>query len=65
MDPIFTTGGIPAKAINGAAGLSIYSCGGGYTPGQAAIPYSDYRFIWPIPQSEIDANPIVTQNPNY
>lgn len=65
MDPVFTTGGIPAKALNGAGGLSIFVCGGGYTPGQAAIPYSDYRFVWPIPQSEIDANPIVTQNPNY
>ena len=65
MDPIFTTGGIPAKALNGAGGLSNYVCGGGYTPGQATISYADYRFIWPIPQSEIDANPIVTQNPNY
>ncbi|MEI9958545.1 MAG: hypothetical protein WDM90_20070 [Ferruginibacter sp.] len=57
-DPDFSPGGIPAKAVNGnngAAGFATYICGAGYTPGQAAIPYSDYRFIWPIPQSERDA----------
>jgi hypothetical protein len=64
-DAAFTTGGIPAKAVNGAAGLSIYNCGAGYTAGQAAIPYSDYRFIWPISSDEISQNPIVTQNPGY
>ncbi len=64
-DANFTTGGIPAKAVNGAAGLAIYNCGTGYTPGQAAIPYSDYRFIWPIPSDEVSQNPIVAQNPGY
>lgn len=67
-DATFGTGGIPAKAVNGnggAAGINSYNCGAGYTPGQAAIPYTDYRFIWPIPQSERDANPIIEQNPNY
>jgi hypothetical protein len=67
-DPDFSTGGIPAKAVNGnggAAGFASYVCGAGYTPGQAAIPYDDYRFIWPIPQSERDANPIIEQNPQY
>ncbi|MGL1311251.1 hypothetical protein ACSTKO_24895, partial [Vibrio parahaemolyticus] len=61
----YTTGGIPAKAVNGAAGLSIYNCGAGYTPGQAAIPYSDFRFIWPISSDEISQNPIIAQNPGY
>jgi starch-binding outer membrane protein, SusD/RagB family len=67
-DAPYSTGGIPAKAVNGnngANGFAQYNCGAGYTPGQAAIPYSDYRFLWPIPQSEIDANPIIKQNPNY
>ncbi len=67
-DPDFTTGGIPAKAVNGnngSAGFAAYVCGAGYTPGQAAIPYTDYRFVWPIPQSERDANPIIAQNPTY
>ncbi len=61
----YSPGGIPAKAVNGAAGLSIYNCGAGYTPGQAAIAYNDYRFIWPIPSTEITQNPVVIQNPEY
>jgi hypothetical protein len=65
LDADYTTGGIPAKAVNGSAGLAIYNCGAGYTPGQAAIPYSDYRFIWPIPSDEVTQNPIITQNPDY
>lgn len=67
-DATFSTGGIPAKAVNGnggAGGIATYICGAGYTPGQAAIPYSDYRFVWPIPQSERDANPVIAQNPSY
>lgn len=64
-DPDFSTGGIPAKAVNGAAGLAIYACNAGYTPGQAALPYSDYRFIWPIPSTEITQNPVIAQNPDY
>ena len=64
-DADYSPGGIPAKAVNGAAGLSIYNCGGGYVPGQAAIPYSDFRFIWPIPSTEITQNPVVAQNPEY
>ncbi len=65
MDPNHTTNGIPAKAINGASGAAIYGCGTPYTPGQAAIPYSDYRFIWPIPNNEIVQNPVIVQNPGY
>jgi hypothetical protein len=65
VDPVFSPGGIPAKAANGTAGLTVYNCGAGYTPGQAAIPYSDYRFLFPIPQAETSQNPIVAQNPGY
>ncbi len=65
MDANYTTNGIPAKAVNGANGLAIYNCGTAYTPGQAAIPYSDYKFIWPIPATEVVQNPIVVQNPDY
>lgn len=71
VDPDFNTGGVPAKALNGTASTSAtnpnppYNCGGGYTPGQAAIPYSDFRFIWAIPQTERNANPIIEQNPGY
>ena len=64
-DPNYTTGGIPAKALNGTSGLANFNCGSGYSPGQAGIPYSDYRFLWPIPATEITTNPIITQNPGY
>lgn len=64
-DPVYSPGGIPAKAVNASVGLAAYNCGGGYTPGQAAIPYSDSRFIWPIPLTETQSNPIIQQNPNY
>lgn len=65
MEANYTTNGIPAKAINGASGAAIYNCGAPYTPGQAGIPYADYRFLWPIPNDEIIQNPIITQNPGY
>ena len=65
QDPAFTTNGIPAKAINGASGAAIYGCGTPYTPGQVGFAYSDYRFLWPIPNDEIIQNPIITQNPGY
>jgi len=64
-DANYTTGGIPAKALNGTAGLSNFVCGAGYTPGQTAIPYANFLFLWPIPASEVVANPIVVQNPGY
>ena len=68
MDPIFTTGGIPAKAANGFSNANgtNYGCGNAIPAlTVAAIPYSDYRFLWPIPQDEIVQNPIITQNPGY
>lgn len=65
MDAAYTTSGIPAKAVNGASGAAIYYCGTPYTPGQAGIAYSDFRFLWPIPSAEIIDNPVVTQNPGY
>lgn len=65
QDAAFTTNGIPAKAINGAQGAAIYGCGTPYTPGQGAIAYSDFRFLWPVPAEEIIQNPVVVQNPGY
>ena len=39
------------------------------TPAQihAAIPYSDFRFLWPIPNSETNLNPVLAaqQNPGW
>lgn len=70
QDPIaeLRPGGIPAKVANaGVTGsaLAQYGIGVAVTLGQAAIPYSDFRFIWPIPAVEGTTNPIIVQNPNY
>ena len=27
--------------------------------------FTDALYLWPIPQSEIDLNPVLTQNPGY
>jgi hypothetical protein len=66
-DPVYSAGGgIPAKAVNASVKpFTVYNCGGSYTAGQGAIPYSDFRFVWPIPLTEIQQNPIVAQNPQY
>lgn len=65
-DPDYSTGGIPAKALNQSVKpFTTYSCGTAYSAGQDAIPYSDYRFIWPIPLTEIQQNPVIAQNPQY
>jgi len=68
QDPIaeLRASGIPAKVENGGiTTLSQYGIGLAVTTSQAAIPYSDYRFIWPIPATEITTNPIIVQNPSY
>lgn len=60
--------GIPAKVSNGGVTgttLAQYGFGKAVVTGQAAIPYSDFRFIWPIPALEITTNPIIVQNPLY
>lgn len=66
IDPVFGTNGVPDKMVNGYANIAVFNCGGA-TPatGTPAIPYSDYRFLWPIPQQERNTNPIVAQNPGY
>jgi hypothetical protein len=69
-DPVLGTGGIPAKIGTGAVRLSQYVCGGGSAPYASAltigaIPYNDFRFVWPIPLSETQTNPNYEQNPNY
>jgi hypothetical protein len=60
--------GIPAKVSNGGVTgttLAQYGIGLAVTLGQPAIPYSDFRFIWPIPGVEVTTNPIIVQNPGY
>jgi len=34
-------------------------------PGWRANPLPEYRLLWPIPQTALDANPNLTQNPGY
>ena len=67
--PYFPISGIPAKLANAKPAASLYTLGTPYTGalGTAAIPYSDYRFLWPIPQDEINANPTLAkqQNPGW
>ena len=67
-DVNFTTGGIPAKIGIGVSTLAMYSCGSGnatYTTAVSAFPYTDYRFLWPIPLSETQTNSNYAQNPGY
>jgi hypothetical protein len=66
QDPVFGAGGVPDKMVNGYNNISVYVCGGAVPAfGTPAIPYSDYRFLWPIPQQERNTNPIIEQNPGY
>lgn len=72
LDPVFGSGGIPAKANRTTTNWSrFYRTAENLTPSaipvQAAIPYADFRFIWPIPASETTVNPVLAkqQNPGY
>lgn len=58
-------GGIPAKFPNGAGGAAIYGIGVAFPTLDPAIPYADFRFIWPIPADEVTQNPVIVQNPGY
>lgn len=60
---------IPAKLSNSNPAASAYTLGTPYTGpyGVVAIPYSSYKYLWPIPQVEINANPTLAaeQNPGW
>ena len=66
-DDIQPIDGIPAKVANGNPAATAFTLGTPYTGpyGVTAIPGSDYRFLWPIPQDEINANPNLEQNPGW
>ncbi|MBC5841544.1 MAG: RagB/SusD family nutrient uptake outer membrane protein [Flavobacteriaceae bacterium] len=66
--------GIPAKVANGgfsslALATPAYALGTPYTGALTvnAIPYTDFKFIWPIPILETNSNPTLRaqQNPGY
>jgi hypothetical protein len=69
LDPDFTTGGIPAKMTFGNATFATYNWAGNptLTKNIAAVPYADYKFLWPIPADELARNPTLAsqQNPGY
>jgi len=69
LDPLFNTGGVPAKVAYASTTIASWNPAVPYTGARAiiAIPYADYRFIWPIPQSETTTNPVLRaeQNPNW
>jgi len=62
--------GIPAKLDNSVPPASAFDLDAGPYEGPfgvAQIPYDDHRFVWPISQQEINANPTLAaqQNPGY
>lgn len=74
-DPKWTTGGIPGKIrynnttfASWEPGLD-YDANGNWTGalGVVPVPYDNFRFVWPIPQSELNTNPTLRaqQNPGY
>jgi len=60
---------IPAKLANSNPPAAAFTIGTPYTGpyGVASVPYADFRFLWPIPQIEINANPTLAaeQNPGW
>lgn len=65
----YTTGGIPAKMAFGNATFATYNFVTPPTLNKTipAIPYSDYRFLWPFPADEVSRNPTLAaqQNEGY
>jgi starch-binding outer membrane protein, SusD/RagB family len=60
---------IPAKLSNSNPPASAFTLGTPYTGpyGVLAIPYDNFKYLWPIPQIEINANPTLAaeQNPGW
>ncbi|MCX2738758.1 RagB/SusD family nutrient uptake outer membrane protein [Pontibacter anaerobius] len=63
--------GIPAKVASANLKRDDFVAASGSVRDAAIaipfIPYDDFRFIWPLPISEINANPVLAaqQNPGY
>jgi hypothetical protein len=68
-DDLFPIDGIPAKVANGSATAAMYTPTTPYTGpyGEAAIPSSNFRILWPIPLLELNNNPTLAaqQNPGW
>lgn len=66
-DNIAPIDGIPAKLANANPAASLFTLGTAYAGpyGVAAIPSSDRRILWPIPQIELNTNPGLAQNTGW
>lgn len=66
-DDLAQIAGIPAKYDNLPPVPADYTLGTPYTGSRPieAIPYSDRRFVWPIPQIEMNTNPGLEQNEGW
>ncbi|RZK79891.1 MAG: RagB/SusD family nutrient uptake outer membrane protein [Pedobacter sp.] len=68
-DATFTTNGVPAKIAWTGTTFATWNATTPYTGLRTvtAIPYTDNRFVWPLPQSEVVSNPVLAaqQNPGY
>ena len=72
--PHFPIAGIPAKVANlnpvpadWFTGAGEFGTNAGEVFGIVAVPYDNFKFIWPIPITEINANPTLAeeQAPGY
>lgn len=67
--PYFPINGIPAKIANASVPAASFTLGTPYNGALTVVAISgtDYRFLWPIPQAEVDINPTLAaqQNPGW
>ncbi len=65
--PHFPIAGVPSKLENTMPAAAAFELNGPYDGPRSvtAIPYTDHRFVWPIPQNELNANPGLSQNPGW
>jgi SusD family. len=60
---------IPAKLSNSNPPASAFTLGTPYTGpyGVVSVPFANFKYLWPIPQIEINANPTLAaeQNPGW
>ncbi len=60
---------IPGKLANGNPPAGSFTLGTVYSGalGVVSVPYANYKYLWPIPQIEVNANPVLAaqQNPGW
>lgn len=75
-DSKYSTGGVPAKVAFGNTTIASWGYGVNYDANEVyigtlnastAIPYDNFKFVWPIPQEELNTNPVLAaqQNPGW